>query len=230
MILTPFSGKIQSLSVTPTSDSGDSTQSATVTFEKETAAKTALLLDNTQLGPSQVHVTSAASLDQMSGGKSTGASDESAEGELAQEDKPRSRIVAEYLAHGYVISDKAIERAISLDNQHGISQRFTKALTDFDSKYKASERAQTIDAKYGVSDKAAAGWRGFNSYFEKAMGTPTGQRVRQFYQVGNKQVVDVHNEARHLANLKSGKSEPVEGGARSKCKPSAPAPCVMNTC
>ena len=47
--LTFHSGKIQSLSVKPESGETDSTQSATVTFEKETAAKTALLLDNTQL-------------------------------------------------------------------------------------------------------------------------------------------------------------------------------------
>ncbi|KAI7323558.1 hypothetical protein KC315_g8478, partial [Hortaea werneckii] len=42
-----FCGKIQSLSVTPESSDANSTQSASVTFEKETAAKTALLLDNT---------------------------------------------------------------------------------------------------------------------------------------------------------------------------------------
>lgn len=190
-----------------------------MTFEKETAAKTALLLDNTQLGPAQVHVTSAASLDQMAGGKTAGSADEPvSEHDITQEDKPRSRIVAEYLAHGYTISDKAIQRAIDLDQQHGVSSRFMNALNQFDQKYKASEKAQSVDTKYGVSDKAAGAWRGFNSYFEKALGTPTGQKIRTFYQQGNKQVMDVHNEARHLANLKSGKTEPVEGGERSKCK------------
>jgi hypothetical protein len=29
--------------------------------------------------------------------------------------------------------------------------------------------------------------------------------LRKFYEQGEKQVIDVHNEARHLANLKSGK-------------------------
>lgn len=224
-----FCGKISTLSITPTSDSSDSSKSATVTFEKETAAKTALLLDNTQLGPAQVHVTSGASLDEAAGGKTAGSAEES--DELSQEDKPRSRIVAEYLAHGYVISDKAIERAIALDNQHGLSSRFTKALGDFDSKYKVSEKAQQTDAKLGVTKTANAGWQGFSSYFEKALDTPTGQRVRQFYSVGNKQVMDVHNEARHLADLKSGKSaapskvdaesaglEKVPGTERTKCK------------
>jgi len=50
-----FCGKITDVSV---SKEGDS-KSATVTFEKETAAKTALLLNNTQLGPSQIAVTAA---------------------------------------------------------------------------------------------------------------------------------------------------------------------------
>ena len=191
--------------MTPESNESDAGQSASVTFEKETAAKTALLLDNTQLGPVQVHVTTAASLDQIAGGKTAGSADEPADKEnIAQEDKPRSRIVAEYLAHGYVISDKAIERAIALDQQHGVSNRFMSALSNFDSKYKVSEKTQQMDEKYGVSTKAQQGWLGLASYFDKAASTPTGQRVRGFYDQGQKQVLDVHNEARHLASLKTG--------------------------
>jgi hypothetical protein len=67
-----------------------------VTFEKETAAKTALLLDNTQLGPNQVTVKSTASLDELAGT----SKEEHEDHYVDQEDKPRSRIVAEYLAHG----------------------------------------------------------------------------------------------------------------------------------
>ncbi|KAB2576897.1 putative actin cytoskeleton protein [Lasiodiplodia theobromae] len=196
-----FCGKIQSLSVTPTAGG---TQSATVTFEKETAAKTALLLDNTQLGPAQVKVTAAKSFDELAGGKASPEGGEAGKEEhnIPQEDKPRGRIVAEYLAHGYVISDKAIERALELDKQHGVSNRFTSALKSFDERYKASEKAAAVDTKYAISQKAGAGWRSLNSYFDKALGTPTGQKLRQFYEQGNKQVVDVHNEARHLADLK----------------------------
>ena len=172
-----------------------------MTFEKETAAKTALLLDNTQLGPSQVHVTAGKSLDQAAGGKTAGASDD----DLAQEDKPRARVAAEMLAHGYNLSDQVIQRALALDQQHGISTRFTTALQNFDSKYKVTQKAQTTDNQYGLSAKANAGWQGFNSYFEKALGTPTGQKIRTFYEQGSKQVLDVHNEAKHLASLKAGK-------------------------
>jgi len=199
-----FCGKISSLSVTPTSSDASSTKSATVTFEKETAAKTALLLDNTQLGPSQVTVKSASSLGDLAGtDKSTEPEDENY---VSQDDKPRSRIVAEYLAHGYVLSDKIIERALALDQQHGVSTRFTKALADFDAKYKATDKTKALDGKYAVSSKATSAWNSLGSYFDSALNTPTGQKVRDFYVQGNKQVIDVHNEARHLANLKSGKS------------------------
>ncbi|KAF2769618.1 hypothetical protein EJ03DRAFT_336099 [Teratosphaeria nubilosa] len=199
-----FCGKIQSLSVTPETSQSGSTQSATVTFVKETAAKTALLLDHTQLGPAQVYVTSAQSLDQIAGAKAAGTSDD--DGDIPQEEKPRTRIFAEYLAHGYVLSDQVVQRAIQADQQHGISNRFTKALQDFDGKYKASERAQAVDQKYGISAQANNAWRGLGSYFEKAANTPTGQKLRDFYAQGQKQVLDVHNEAKHLAELKAGKT------------------------
>lgn len=71
-----------------------------------------------------------------------------------------------------------------------------------------------MDTKLGVSDKLAAGWRGLSSYFDKAVETPTGQKLRQFYDTGNKTVLDVHNEARHLADLKkqSGSPSPEQAG------------------
>lgn len=43
------------------------------------------------------------------------------------------------------------------------------------------------------------------SYFEKAMGTPTGQKLASFYTSSDKQVRDIHAEARRLADLKAGK-------------------------
>ncbi|CZT16080.1 related to actin cytoskeleton protein (VIP1) [Ramularia collo-cygni] len=233
-----FCGKIQSLSVKPETGDAGSAQSATVTFEKETAAKTALLLDNTQLGPSVVHVTSAQSLDQLASGKTASSADEKEKDgdDIAQEDKPRARVAAEMLAHGYVISDQAIQRALALDQQHGVSTKFQNALTNFDAKYKVTERAQAVDQQYAITAKGNQAWAGFNSYFEKAANTPTGQKIRAFYEQGQKQVLDVHNEAKHLASIKQGKAEnhPVEGNpSRTECKCSANSgkcSCVPGAC
>jgi RNA recognition motif-containing protein len=210
-----FCGKISNISVTPTDSD---TQSASVTFEKTAAAKTALLLDNTQLGPNSVKVSSAKSIDELAGDKPASA-EEAKDGDhhIEQEEKPRARIVAEYLAHGYTISDAAIERALAVDQQHGISAKFTNALTNFDQRFQATQKAQAVDNKLGLTQKGTAVWQGLYSYYDKAAATPTGQKLRQFYVTGNKTVLDVHNEARHLADLKkqdaSGEKSATEGSA-----------------
>ena len=54
------------------------------------------------------------------------------------------------------------------------------------------------------------------SYFEKALGTPTGQKLAQFYIQGDKQVRDIHAEARRLADLRSGKGNEGEGATENK--------------
>ena len=159
-----------------------------------------------------MHVEAAHNIDELAGEKATGAGHtEEDEHEISQEDKPRSRIVAEYLAHGYVLSDNAIQKAIALDQKHGFSSKFTSALSNFDKKYGATDRAKGIDENYKISNKAASGWSSLNSYFEKALEHPTGQKLRDFYVQTDKQVRDIHNEARRLADMKLGKSNETSG-------------------
>ena len=54
------------------------------------------------------------------------------------------------------------------------------------------------------------------SYFEKAMGTPTGQKLASFYTQSDKQVRDIHAEARRLADLKAGKGHSKEENEKTK--------------
>lgn len=152
-----FCGKISSLDV----KSEGATKEASVTFEKETAAKTALLLDATRLGTHEVSVTSAAAPSDDHSGDHSEARDVN---ELTQEDKPRSRIIAEYLAHGYVIKDQAAQRAIDLDNKHGVSNRFLSTLQRLDEKYKATDKAKAVDQSYGVTPKVNSLLSGLTSY------------------------------------------------------------------
>ena len=167
-----------------------------------------------------MQVSAGAGLDDIAtsaGSKTTGVQATSEEHELEQEEKPRSRIVAEYLASGYKLTDTALNRAIQLDNAHGISSRFTAALTNFDSKYKATDRAKGLDQSYGITDKGTKAWAGLNSYFVKALDTGAGQRLAAFYTQTDKQVRDIHNEAKRLADLKAGKTggPSSEGGTLS---------------
>lgn len=123
--------------------------------------------------------------------------------EIAQEEKPRSRILAEYLAHGYVVGDAALQRGIELDQKHGVTNRFLSTLQSLDSKYHATDRAKTADQSYGITQRASSLFFGLNSYFEKATSTPTGKKIVDFYSQSSRQVQDIHNEARRLANLKT---------------------------
>lgn len=122
--------------------------------------------------------------------------------EITQEEKPRSRILAEYLAHGYLVADTSIKRAISLDEKHGVSQRFLSTLENLDKKYHATDRAKATDQSYGITSRANSLLHGLSSYFEKAKDTPTGKKIADFYVAGAKQVEDIHKEAKRLAEIK----------------------------
>ncbi|KAK3384595.1 hypothetical protein B0T24DRAFT_92915 [Lasiosphaeria ovina] len=192
-----FCGKITSLDVT--SEGGS--KSATVTFEKPTAAKTALLLNNTKLGDQEIHVSGSEDGEDEAPSASKDNADRDTD-ELTQEEKPRTRILAEYLAHGYLVADTGLQTAISLDEKHGVSQKFLGTLQSLDSKYHATDRARAADQGYGITTRANSLLTGLGSYFEKAAHTPTGKRIVDFYTAGTRQVADIHNEAKRLADLK----------------------------
>jgi len=191
-----FCGKITDIKVTPEGES----KNATVTFEKETAMKTALLLNGTQLGGKKIAVTSASG-DHDDDGSHFPSRDRDTD-EITQEEKPRSRILAEYLAHGYVVGDATLQRALELDEKHGVSKRFLSTLQNLDQKLHATDRAKATDESYGISAKGMGVLNGLSSYFEKATNTPTGQRIAKFYTESSQQVQDIHAEARRLADLK----------------------------
>jgi hypothetical protein len=192
-----FCGSITDLKITSEGEA----RTAEVTFEKETAAKTALLLNNTQLGSNHITVTGAGGDSDDTPHSPKNNVDRDSD-EITQEEKPRARILAEYLAQGYVVGDAAIARAIDLDAKHGVSSRFLATLQQLDTKYHATDRAKATDESYGITQRATNFLGGLSSYFEKATNTPTGKKIAQFYTDGSKQVQEVHAEARRLADLK----------------------------
>jgi hypothetical protein len=192
-----FCGNITNINVTTEGE----TKNADVTFEKATAAKTALLLNNTQLGPNHITVSSA-DADSDDDAHYTKNADRDSD-QITQEDKPRARILAEYLSQGYVVGDVAIQRAIELDSKHGVSSRFFSTLQQLDSKYHATDRAKATDESYGITQRAAGFLNSLGSYFENVTNTPTGKKIVQFYTDGTKQVQEVHAEARRLADAKT---------------------------
>ncbi|KAA1109759.1 hypothetical protein PGTUg99_034097 [Puccinia graminis f. sp. tritici] len=198
-----FCGKIKSIQ--------RSEKNATVVFEKESAAKTSLMLDGGTLDNAVIQVTlpSSAGTSQTPTSPNTPGLGEHEE--LKQEDKPRSAIAAEYLAHGYILGDQAISKAIALDQKHGISTKFTAYF------HKIQERAAKAKPSSPVTDSAAAPSappaKGLSSlmnwsqqYYEKALSSKHGAKVKEFYTTTSKQVLDVHSEATRIAEEKTGHS------------------------
>lgn len=202
-----FCGKIANIDITA---ADDSTKNATVTFEKETAARTALLLNQTSLGGKEISVTSETAPSDSSPDATKGLEPTTAEGVpgdgttpvLTQEEKPRARILAEVLAHGYLVAETGLQKAIALDEQHGISARFLQTLRRLDERTGARDHARAADETYGLTARASSLLTGLGSYFERASHTPTGRKVVEFYATSQRQVQDVYNEARRLAELK----------------------------
>ncbi|KAF3062299.1 Protein vip1 [Daldinia childiae] len=176
-----FCGKITEIKVTP---GEGNTKDASVTFEKETAAKTAQLLNNTQLKGSQISVIPADG--QVDDGTPHTTNADRDTDEITQEEKPRSRILAEYLAHGYVVGDAALQRAIELDHTHGRYQPFHEHLNEPRPEV-PRYRTPLVAASARTSRKRQA---------------PLWQELVKFYTEGQRQVQDIHAEARRLADLK----------------------------
>ncbi|POW00391.1 hypothetical protein PSHT_13056 [Puccinia striiformis] len=207
-----FCGKIKSIQRTE--------KSATIVFEKESAAKTSLMLDGGTLDNSVIQVTLPAS----SGSSETPASPTTPgeHDELKQEDKPRSAIAAEYLAHGYILGDQAVAKAIALDQKHGISAKFStyfhKTNLELYHSHNAdpgasgqSQASYTDSRCYSspISSPAKGlsslmGWS--QQYYEKALASKHGAKVKEFYTTTSKQVLDVHSEATRIAEEKTGHS------------------------
>ncbi|KAF5337494.1 hypothetical protein D9758_013592 [Tetrapyrgos nigripes] len=221
-----FCGKITSI------DFKQDSKEATVHFEKPSAAKTALMLNGGTLDGSQLSVTSDI----------THPDEEDTSTEpVSQSDKPRAAVAAEYLAKGYTLSDQILQRAIELDNNQGISKRFLSYFHSLDSGIgsralgpdktisgkvqetlsAATQQAKSVDEQRAISKTA-------HDYYTKALGSPMGQKVYEFYTSTSKQALDIHEEAKriHAANKASTSSSSptttTSEGAKPGGDPSVP--------
>jgi len=202
-----FCGKVTSLEIAD--------KSATVTFEREASAKTAEFLNGGILDGSTLHITGPSAAEPSTSATLDTATTEEGDEHPEQSDKPRSAIAAEYLAHGYVLGDHVVQQAIAADQKYGVSKRFVTYWNKINEKVqptlqphltKVAETARSVDEKRGVSQKASQAasqaWTMSQAYYEKALASPYGQKVHAYYTQGAKTVLDVHEEAKRIAETK----------------------------
>ncbi|ORY29374.1 hypothetical protein BCR39DRAFT_532563 [Naematelia encephala] len=189
---------------------------ATIQFEKLSAMRTSLMLNGGTLDGAHLEVTAANDVETKTPSVlptgATGSTPIGASGEISQEDKPKAAIIAEYLAHGYVLGDHVVQRAIDFDHKQGISNRFLSFFTGLDHTVgekvvgedktisgKLQEAGAAVYAKTREVDQKGGVSAKFAEYYNKVVGTPVGQKVHSFYTSTQKQVLDVHEEARRIA-------------------------------
>jgi hypothetical protein len=101
------------------------------------------------------------------------------------------------------LTDQALQKAIDYDQTHGLSKRFYNLLNTalgtaqgVDQKLGVTQRAVAVDEKYAIQEKAKSTATGLMRYFENALDTPTGKKVRTFYDDRKKEALEIHAEAR----------------------------------
>jgi len=217
-----FCGEIEELHLI--AQYGDS-QKAIIRFNRESAARTALLLSNAYLGEKTILV--APYFDDLPPYVNRDLPfdpNQKETTELRQEDKPKLSIVVELLANGYVLNDKVIDGAKSFDEKYGVSNTFQSYLnsakgvaSNIDSTYHVSEKihnvsediqkkAGEIDEKYHVSETVGAATTSAKNLAENAISSEAGQKVQGFLMdVWNKAKV-INEEARKKAFEKEGQA------------------------
>ncbi|KAH3661909.1 hypothetical protein OGAPHI_006088 [Ogataea philodendri] len=206
-----FCGKTKSIEPV---EKGDKTKAVKVEFVNASAVSTALLLNGAELGGGNIKVVEEGLSKQpvvpASGYVGTQSADSSSAGsattDIAQEDKPKSTILAEYLANGYVLSDGLVQKAVEFDQKNGISSNFKQFLGNLDSKYHIQDKNQQLyqqaNSQLGLDDKFARGRTKLDTYFDKFKNDKYGSRIHRFYTDVTSDAKQVHEEAKRLAEFK----------------------------
>ncbi|RUP46642.1 hypothetical protein BC936DRAFT_146692 [Jimgerdemannia flammicorona] len=182
---------------------------ALVHFERESAAKTAILLTNALIDDS--HITVEPYFKDVA---SSSSAEECTEPANGQEHKIKTNIIVEILASGYKIQDQIIAKGLEYDAKYGVSSIVQGYLTRIqnngmpyvkavDEKYHVYDtvtaKATEIDAKYDIQGKALNAAQTAQTHAKTALSTPTGQRVQEFATQTLAQIAAVHAEAKRIA-------------------------------
>ncbi|CAO3612091.1 unnamed protein product [Cunninghamella blakesleeana] len=195
-----FCGKIKEFELQI--DETESYQVGLIHFEREAAARTAALLSNALLD--EHHITASPFYSDYFSFDDKASDDGS---EASQESKPKSRIVAEILANGYILQDQIVAKGLHYDERYRFSTTLLSYLNKlqsnvkhYDEKYRIWDRAIEIDQKYKLQDKMQFAV----TKAQEALNTKTGQKIHGLANQTINHIATVHYEARRIQNEKLG--------------------------
>lgn len=220
-----FCGKIKQMEVV---DKTEKLKTIKVQFEKASAVSTALLLNGAEFEGSQIEVVEAEGDKEATLARSENANDgAAADGDIEQEEKPKSAVIAELLAHGYVLQSSLVEKAVAFDQEHGLSDRFRNFISGLDEKYHLHDKNQQLadqtsslynqaNSQWGIENRWNSGMRTLNTYLDKLKKEKYGSQVHDFYTKTAQDVKSVNEEALRLAELKKNQQEGQAPGASAQ--------------
>ncbi|KAI8341218.1 hypothetical protein BC941DRAFT_510428 [Chlamydoabsidia padenii] len=197
-----FCGKIKEFEMQI--DEDGASQVALINFERDSAARTASLLSHALIDESHIsaspYYSSTFSFDDK-------ASDDGSETSMSQEAKPKSRIVAEILANGYILQDQVVAKGLQYDHQYRFSSKLAGYLTtlqsnvkQFDEHYRIWDKAVEMDQKFKIQEKMEMALK----KAQEALNTPTGQKIHGLANQTMAHIAAVHYEAKRIQSDKLG--------------------------
>ncbi|KAI8992493.1 hypothetical protein BDB01DRAFT_778642 [Pilobolus umbonatus] len=196
-----FCGKIVEFELIP-DDDGEH-QVALINFERESAAKTATLLSNALIDDCHIVATNYF---ESTADDHKGVDDEA---HPEQESKPKTRIVAEILAKGYILQDQVVAKGLEFDTKYNFSSRLNSYLSaitsnvkQIDEKYRIWDKAVEIDHKFNIQEKIHNAAQTAQTTVQDALQSPTGQKLEHIASQTFAQIAAVHYEAKNIQNEK----------------------------
>ncbi|RUS13409.1 hypothetical protein BC937DRAFT_95376 [Endogone sp. FLAS-F59071] len=219
-----FCGKIKDFELQK--DENGEYQVALVYFERESAAKTAILLTNGT--PNFALYRIQAVIDDSNitvepyfkDAVSTTVDEPAAP--TTQDGKTVTNVIAEILASGYKLQDQIIAKGLEYDSKYGVTsivQTYFARIQEncmpyikaVDEKYHVYDtvtaKATELDVKYRLQEKAQTAAQQAQATAQNALATPAGQRVQDFANQTLAQIAAVHAEAKRIAAEKKAKED-----------------------
>ncbi|KAI9290750.1 hypothetical protein K502DRAFT_345115 [Neoconidiobolus thromboides FSU 785] len=204
-----FCGKIEQFLIIPAED--NESNKALILFEKESAAKTALMLTNASIGERNILVEpyykedfptpKVSEIQRAQNANSTTASSE-------QTAQGGNSFFNSIINTGIQLSQKVIQTGKEIDTQYGVStqvksyiERAKEETKKLDEKYHVSERATELDKKLGVTSTINTAAATVSSLSHQALETEQGKKVSGFVQTAVRSVEGVRDEALKALNI-----------------------------